>query len=61
MQLKAKQVVLDMERQAELEAIAKKQGVSVSALIRWAIEQYLFLHIDTVNKTEKQSIEQQAA
>lgn len=58
MKLKARQVVLDDDRYPELQALARKNGVSVSLLIRYFINQGLFLNPSTINWIEVQLNEQ---
>jgi hypothetical protein len=66
MKLAAKQVVLDEDKMPDLKRAAAEKGVSVSAIIRWAIDQYidtLFLPANSINPIveEVQSTELQAA
>lgn len=66
MKLAAKQIVLDEDKMPDLKRAATEKGVSVSAIVRWAIDQYLnslFLPVNSINPTveEIQSTELQPA
>lgn len=67
MQLVRKQVLLDEESIPKLSQVAESKGVSVSAIVRWAVDHYLqapiFLPSDLVSSTVEliQQPESQAA